>query len=373
MIGIMKKEKSIVSVALSLCLSLTVITSVFAAQPDPTEALMAQTPVSTTNQVILATENVDKKAENVLEKQLLKKIGYEENNILDLEKNMNEKFNSKVNKKDVLRFAKLGYSIKNIETFTEKELTYLSNLEGTLIGVDTKYMKVMNDEVKEVTKEQHDNGIELAAANSAPGVLSVSSICNTANGPCSDSEPTASWMILTTTVSRISGTNPQEYLFKHDFTSSNTPSVNNRFKDAVGIAVPDAVTPIQNSEYMSYNYNKDYRCGLACGTTRSNETEYLWSANDKTGGMAFEFKLKSDNYNSFAHEMWTYLNHKGTVAYRGVRSNNTYTSLGISGHYIHTQSSYSGALGVSVTGIDMSISASVSQDKAIQTGVSFYF
>lgn|GEM_PF-5782207 len=62
------------------------------------------------------------------------------------------------------------------------------------------------------------------------------------------------------------------------------------FKDAVGVAYHASMSPIQDIEYFKYTTDKYYSTNPIVGLGP-------WTANVKTGGMAFEFQLNQDwNY-----------------------------------------------------------------------------
>ncbi|MCE5171530.1 hypothetical protein LQV63_19700 [Paenibacillus profundus] len=289
--------------------------------------------------------------------ELLERLGYNEND-----------FSLKSLHQNTLRFAQLGFSKEEVKDFTQYDLEYLNELEGQLLALDRKYLKKDENGFIEVNKESYEQAKEEQ--------FRLQSICDTSSQNCSDTEPTSNWMRLTTTVSRISGTNPQEYLIKHDFAWAKKPFY--KYKDAVGVAHHVSMTPVQNSEYLKYSrddyYSRNPIIGLGPWTYDGVSDQYKWSAEDKTGGIGFEFQLASDSAQLINGKQHKYENHRGTVAYRAIRNNSSYTYADLSGHYIHTESSISGALGVDARGTgSFTISANVSKDEAIQTGVSFKY
>lgn len=304
---------------------------------------------------------------------LLLELGYDQSDIENFKKSdvklMKTMNNKDITGKELRKYAQLGYSKKEIENFGGNDIAYLNNLEGELVAVDKKYMKDdPNSGMIEITKEEYDQSVEQ--------YMQLMAVCNTSTSTCSDSETSPNWMVLTTAVSRISGTSPQEYLIKHDFSWTAKPFY--QFKDAVGVAHHISMTPIQDSEYLKYTSNAYYSTnpivGLGPWTADGTNEKWFWTANDKTGGMAFEFQVTPDWKQLANGKQYKYENHRGTVAYRAIRNNSSFTSADISGHYIHTEQSFSGSLGVSVTGTgSFSISASVTKTAALQTGVSFNY
>ena len=179
-------------------------------------------------------------------------------------------------------------------------------------------------------------------------------------------ETSGNWITLTTTVSKLTSYSPDQYLLKNSYQWDKQPGYN--LRDATGIAAPDVLTPIQDSEYFKQTASKYDAYYNYEGT----KTEYVWSAQDKTGGMGFEFNLFPDRwYDTATAESFHLRNHRGFSVYRAVWANTSQTSTSITGGYIHTEQSYSGSLGVAVNGVSLSISANISKTPATETGVSF--
>ncbi len=219
----------------------------------------------------------------------------------------------------------------------------------------------------EISKEEYDQHKN--------NLISLQSICQISSG-CSDTETSSNWMRLTTTISKISNTSPQEYLIKHEFNWLKKP--NYTYTDAVGVAQHTSLSPVQNSELLTYDTDEYISTNLVIGLGPWNYnrkvSSNLYSANKKTGGMGFEVKLRSDGYTTNPTKQYSYENHRGTLLYRAVRNNSTYSTGDLSGHYIHTKTSYSGSLGIDIKGTgSFTISANVSKDPAIETGVTWQY
>lgn len=275
--------------------------------------------------------------EKTSKKELLYKLGFTDTEINDLTKNTfsNSELNKLLKKKDILRFAQLGFSKEAIKDLDKEDIEYWKGIEGTLLNVDVKYMKLHDENgFIEVTKEQYldakkrhlkkENERHFLDTNKKDQ-LTISSICDPSSSTCSDTEPTENWITLTTSISSISNTSPQEYLIKHEYTWLKKP--NYTYKDAFGVATHPSLSPIQNSEYAKITSDKYYSrnpiIGLGPWYYDEEENRYYWSANDKTGGMAFEVDLHSDyTYGSVQYE---YRNHRGMMAYRAIRNNSSYT------------------------------------------------
>jgi hypothetical protein len=303
--------------------------------------------------------------------ELLEQLGFSKEELNDLKKNPNRVGINGFKKKDILRYAQLGYSKQQILDFNGIDINYLDGMEGELIGIDSKFMKITKEGTVELSKQQYDEEVAAYHSKKNKSKVTISAICDTSTSTCPDSEPTSNWMYLSSRISRISGTSPQEYIIVHDFTWTKQPFYT--YKDAVGIAHHSSMSPIQNSEYLKYSVDK-YRSSNSLGpwSYKGVDDRYYWSANDKTGGIGFEFSL-SDSY-CYGGWCYKYENHEGTVAYRVFKNSSSAIYGDFSGHYIHTEESYSPALGLDVTGTgSFSIQSSISQDPAIQTGVTFKF
>ncbi len=216
--------------------------------------------------------------QTVSNQDLLKKLGYSVN-----------EFSVYSNSTDLMKYAQLGYQKDDVAKLSKDELNYLANLEGTLIGADVKYMEFDNNgSAIEISKEEYEQH--------KSDLITTQSICQVSPSGCQDSETTSNWMRLTTTISKISNTSPQEYLIKHDFNWLKTPSY--RFKDAIGVAHHTSLTPIQNSELLTYDtdtyYSRNPIQGVGPWNFERVTSSSLWSANDKTGGIGFELQLRED-------------------------------------------------------------------------------
>ena len=324
--------------------------------------------------IVLLSSSVNASSGNtgIIEKtndELLLELGYSQQEVLSFKLDSMKSFNVNDNSDDLGRLAQLGYSKAEVEDLGENDMIYLEGLSGELVGLDIKYMKKDLDlGMIEVSKSEFETGVEEYNLQMQ--------ICNTSSSTCEDQETSPGWMTLKTAVSRISNTSPQEYLIKHDYTWTKKPFYT--FKDAVGVAHHVSMSPIQNSEYLKYSSDvyssRSPISGVGPWTSEGSTDRYLYSANDKTGGMAFEFYMFSDSNQLINGVKYKYENHRGTVAYRAVRNNSNYTIADISGHYIHTEQSYSGSLGVDVTGTgSFSISANITKTPALQTGVTFSY
>jgi hypothetical protein len=250
---------------------------------------------------------------------------------------------------------------------SEKEKAKLDGLNGKIVDLNKKYMKLLDGEAIEVTKEEYDIGlkkqkdkIEKGKKQKNKNQVTIASICDTSTTDCPDSESTPNWITLTTIVSQIASTSPQEYLIKHEF--DWTPFFPDDYlKDAIGVSLPDQVTPIQDSEYLKVSKDEYDFWGAYQGTN----DQYYWSANDKTGGMAFTFDMASIGYMD--------ANYEGHMAFRVVRANPNYTSAWAAGHYSHSTKGVQTTYNVSVNDLGMSVTGVDEKVDAIQTGVSFNF
>ncbi|MDN8591628.1 hypothetical protein Q0V21_22960 [Paenibacillus sp. 11B] len=279
---------------------------------------------------------------------------------------------------DTLKYAQLGYSSEEVNDLTNETVAYLHNIEGELIGADRKYMEFKpSGDVSEITEQEYEqHEAEINLQQEVESYFSANSICTISPSGCPDTEITSNWMQLTTTISKINNTSPQEYLIKHDFKWLKKPFY--KYKDAVGVAHHTSLTPIQNSEYLTYSmdsyYSKNIIIGAGPWTSEGIKNINYGSANDKTGGIGFEFPLRNDSASLTNGKQYKYENHRGTVLYRAIRNNSSFTHGDLSGHYIHTESGISGSLGVDAKGTgSFSITPTVKQDAAIQTGVSFKY
>jgi len=304
---------------------------------------------------------------------LLESLGYNlsEKNLFASSRTVDNKNGLFINGEELKRYAELGYSLEQVKDFELNDIEYLFGIEGELLAVDQTYIRELSSgEVQRITKNEYE--VEVNEH------LRLVSICNTSSSTCSDSELSPNWIKLTTSIARIANTSPQEYIIVHNFSWTKKPFYT--YKDAVGVAHPASMTPIQNSEYLKYSSDEYKSTNIIVGvgpwTFAGTKDSWYYSANDKTGGMAFEFSLHQDGATVpqiGTPTSYKYENHRGTLAYRSVRSNSSYTSGSISGHYIHTETSFAGSLGVSVDGVGMSISANVTKTPAIETGVSFNY
>ncbi|GGH63589.1 hypothetical protein GCM10008014_41140 [Paenibacillus silvae] len=301
-----------------------------------------------------------------LNAELLSKIGYSQENSLTTITT------------DITKYAQLGFSSEEVEELTNETIDYLDNIDGELIGADRKYMEFRpNGTVEEISEQDFEkHEVEKKLQQQVENYFSTNSICTITQSGCRDNEITSNWMQLTTTISKINNTNPQEYLIKHDFKWLKTPFY--KYKDAVGVAHHTSLTPIQNSEYLTYSLDSYYSRNIIIGagpwTSEGIKNIHYGSANDKTGGIGFEFPLQNDSASLVNGKQHRYENHRGTVLYRAIRNNSSFTHGDLSGHYIHTESGISGSLGVDAKGTgSFSITPTVKQDAAIQTGVSFKY
>ncbi|MEK4662332.1 hypothetical protein MHH93_10565 [Priestia sp. FSL H7-0729] len=279
---------------------------------------------------------------------------------------------------DTTKYAQLGYSPEEVSELTDGTIAYLNNIEGELIGADRRYMEFKpNGDVAEISEQEYEQReAEKNLQQQVESYFSASSICTITQSGCPDTEITSNWMQLTTTISKINNTSPQEYIIKHDFRWLKKPFY--KYKDAVGVAHHTSLTPIQNSEYLTYSMDSYYSRNIVIGagpwTSEGIKNINYGSANDKTGGIGFEFPLRNDSASLTNGKQYKYENHRGTVLYRAIRNNSSFTHGDLSGHYIHTESGISGSLGVDAKGTgSFSITPTVKQDAAIQTGVSFKY
>ncbi|MCR8844131.1 hypothetical protein NQ117_10585 [Paenibacillus sp. SC116] len=268
---------------------------------------------------------------------------------------------------DLKKYAQLGYTKTQIEEFGTRDIEYLKNLEGELIAVDKKYMKIESGKVSEITKEEYDQ--------STQEYSNLAVVCDAAD-VCSDTEPSPNWLTLTTTISKVQNPRPQQYLVQHNFAWTKKPYYT--FKDAFGVAHHVSMSPVQDSEYFKYTADEYYSRNpiIGLGPWHANGTKDTWymSANDKTGGMGFEFDLYNDFAQLINGKVKKWENHRGTMAYRVIRNNSTFTSADFSGHYIHTEQSFTGSIGLDISGTgSFSISANITKSPATQTGVTFNY
>ncbi|MGG4143551.1 hypothetical protein ABEW34_10495 [Paenibacillus algorifonticola] len=321
--------------------------------------------------LFITTANASNAVEIKNNDELLLDLGYDQSDINNFTKTntivLVTSHNNEITGKELKKYAQLGYSEKEIIDFGNNEISYLNNLEGELISVDKKYMEDDTNGMVEITKEEYDQNVQ--------EYLAIMAICNLSSQTCSDTKPTTNWIVLTTSISKISNTTPQEYIIKHDFTWTKKPFYT--FKDAIGVGNHVSMSPVQNSEYLKYSADRYYSNnpinGLGPWNADGIADNWIYTANTQSGGIGFEFQLYSD-WQLSTGKQYKYENHRGTMAYRVIRNNSSFTAANFSGHYIHTEQSFSGSLGVSFPAAGaFSISANITKTPAIETGITFNY
>lgn len=269
--------------------------------------------------------------------------------------------------KEMLRYANLGFSKRQIADFTDETRKYLEGMYGKLIGVETKYYRISpTNGVQEISKEQAlseslQYKLRKAQENMFGNQMSIL-------GGGSDTE-TTSWMTMTTTVAEISGTNPKEYLIMNEFTWLTEPFWT--LTDVVAISHPEHVTPIQNSELMEYTY--DRATNTLPPKYFDTKTVTYTTADKKTSqGYAFKFDLKGTEYLDNGVKLLC-VNSRGFMAYRAIRANPNYTHATAHGHYAHSEIAILFSLDINLSFGSFSVSGASKTTYMRDTAVTFEF
>ncbi|WP_053366495.1 hypothetical protein [Bacillus sp. FJAT-27245] len=243
----------------------------------------------------------------------------------------------------------------------QEEFDSLKDKTGTLIEVDTKYIKIEDGVTTEVPEKEaliEYKKLKDKEKKKLNGDISIQAEIGT------DVENT-SWMQLLTTVSTVS---TGVWQVKNSFNWWTEPVWT--LEDAIGISHPEYQTPDMNSERFTYTY--DRHTNNTNLTYVSTGTKTKSTADDKnSNGMAFKYDIIESEYVNGTK--YLVLNHRGKMYYDFRKASSQYTRGAVYGHYTHTEMGIVGSIGVKISLNSLSVSGAAKQTKMTDTGVSFSF
>jgi DNA-binding transcriptional MerR regulator len=293
---------------------------------------------------------------------------------------------------DVEKFLSLGFTLEEINDFTEHDLEQYGHLDGELVQKTDIYQKMTRLESGEVivktadeeTALKESKALEKEIEKIEKRILELKKEKREKKSKREEERIDSEISILTTEWRnqkdsgwlKLSGyvakTDNGAYLFKVSYVWLNTPKI--QLSDIIGIAHSEHWSIDQDSEYSKHQFDiywngsKDTYGGCYCTSYKRTSTKYVGSATKPgVNGMAIEFELTNGDWVNSRYE--TTKNYRGFITYTVTKAQDDILDSNIYGTYHHKQFTATSSIDIKSGGI--SVSPSWAYDAALPVNVKF--